>query len=193
MANAPGSIRIFVAEHLGIAAVGGFLAVVGLGYLLLIGPELGRVRAANRVGALEEEQKAKIAYLHELETLQDNFEEIPAEDVRRIAAMIPSEEDIPGLMVTLEALGLANDIAVTSINFAVSEVPAEAGPGSIAGVKTVDMAVSLAHADYRRFKLFLRDLERNLRLFDVVSAGLDPTGADYSLTIRTYFTSKPIL
>ena len=164
----------------GLALVGVLLA---LGYLFVFRPEFARIRAADRTARLQDERKAKEAYLKKLDELNAAFEAYDAEDVERIRMMIPSEEDTPGLMAILEAAAQASDLQLTTINFAAGDTT---GIPGVQGLGALNISISVQHGNYERFKLFLEGLEENLRLFNVRSANISPVTASYSLTIRAY-------
>lgn len=182
-------LAVTVGKHLG-AFCGVILALIlALGWIFVFRPEFARIRQADRTARLQDERAAKLAYLAKLDDLNEEFESFDAEDVERIRTMIPSEEDLPGLMAILEASAQASDIHLTSINFAAGDT---AGLPSVDGLGAMNITLNLQHGDYRRFKLFLESLEANLRLFDVRSANINPTGASYSLTIRAYVWTRKV-
>jgi Tfp pilus assembly protein PilO len=186
-----GKIRIWLAEHLAIAGGAVFAVALLLGYLFVFAPMLRSIKALNRTAALALELDAKEDYLKKLETLKKNFEAFDAEDIARIRTMVPPEEDVPGLMAILEAAAADSDVALTAMNF--SKGDKSGAIASIEGLDVINVALSVEHADYLRFKLFLESLEGNLRLFDVRSVSLSPGGASYSMILRTYVQSKPLL
>ena len=163
-----------------LALVGVLLAV---GWLFVFRPEAARIRAADRTARLQEERSAKEAYLKKLDELNEAFEAFDAEDVERIRRMIPSEDDMPGLMAIFEAAARASDLQLTSMNFAAGDTT---GLPNVPGLEALNISISVSHGNYERFKLFLEGLEANLRLFDVRSASISPVTASYGLTIRAY-------
>lgn len=173
-------LRVWIAEHLVISSVGVLILFLLAGYLLVFAPELRRIKQANITQSLELERQAKNAYLSKLNKLAENYAAVSEDDVERLLDMLPTEEDIPGLLATFEASTNASDVGLTSINFAKGE------GGPIAGVGTVVITLGLEHANYKRFKIFLDALEKNLRLFDVAGVTLNPSGAQYNLSIRAY-------
>lgn len=183
MASIPSQLKSLIARRLLAAGVAAFAAILALGTFLVFLPEWERIQQADRAARLQEERQAKEAYLKKLDELDRNFRSFPAQDAGRIKAMLPSEEDIPGLLATIEAVGRASDIAVTSINFS-------KGDAHIPGLQAVTIALSLQHGDYAHFKLFLQELESSLRLFDVRGASLSPQGASYTLTLQTYLAPR---
>ncbi len=164
----------------GLALVGVLLV---MGHLFIFRPEFARIRQADRTARLQEERVAKEGYLDKLDELNAAYEAYDVEDVERVRAMIPAEEDTPGLMAILEAAAQASDLHLTSINFAAGDT---AGLPPVQGLGALNISIAVQHGNYQRFKLFLESLETNLRLFDVRSANINPVSASYSLTIRAY-------
>ena len=178
------AMNVWIAEHLGLATVGAFVLILALGYVLLFAPEMRRIRAANRLGFLRQEYELKQKYLGDLTQLDKSFSDVPKEDVDRLVAMIPAKQDVPGLLASLEASANASAMAMTAVNFSRGERPVHLA--SVPNLDTVTIAITLEHAGYHNFKLFLEALEDNLRLFDVVSASLNPSAAQYTLILRAY-------
>jgi len=164
----------------GLALIGILLA---MGYLFVFRAEFARIRAADRTARLNEERAAKETYLKRLDQLTAAYEAYDPEDVERIRAMIPQEDDLPGLMAMLEAAAQASDLQLTSINFGAGDTT---GIPPVDGLSALNINIGVQHGTYQRFKLFLESLETNLRLFDVRSANISPASASYSLTIRAY-------
>jgi hypothetical protein len=179
-------LLIWIGRHLlpsGLALVG---VILLFGHLFVFRPEFARIRQADRTARLTQERAAKEAYLKKLDELNAAYEAYDPEDVERVRAMIPSEEDTPGLMAILEAAARASDLQLTSINFAGGDT---AGIPAVQGLGALNITIAVQHGNYQRFKLFLESLETNLRLFDVRTANINPVGASYSMTIRAYVWS----
>lgn len=184
-----GRIAIAAAEHVGLVGILVFLVVVAIGYLFLFAPAIRQIHGANRSAALQLERTAKEKYLTELNALAQSYAQIPSADIERIQAMIPSADRLPELLVTFEEIGRNTDVAVTSVGFTggLGEQPASAkAAAGLAGLVPITINLALEHADYQRFKLFLEALERHLRVFDIASMSLNPSGAQYALTLKTY-------
>lgn len=182
MASPLRSVKVFIARHLLLSGLATFVVFLLLGTFLVFLPQWRSIQQANRAERLLTERASKQEYLKKLEELDRNYKSFPADDAARIRAILPPEEDIPGLLATIEAIGRASDMAVTSINFSKSDVP----EGAMGGLQAVTITLSLQHGDYRHLKLFLEELETSLRLFDVRGASLSPAGASYTLTIQAY-------
>lgn len=184
----PSTISVKIAEHFGLAACAVFLMVLALGYVFLFAPALHKAQDANKTQQLEREITAKKSYLVDLRQLKANYDKIPADDVEKIRAMIPFEDDLPGLAADFEALAKQNDVDMTSIGFsggigtgvvsAVAAVPS--------GLEVITINLSLQHADYTRIRNFIQTLERHIRIFDIQSMNLNPSAAQYVISLKTY-------
>ncbi len=179
---------VWIARHLLPSGMVLVVLMLALGYMFIFRGQIASVRYADRVSALKDEASAKQAYLKKLDELKSRYDTFDPEDVTRLRQMIPREADVPGLLATLEAAAVQADLQLTAVNFAASDT---SGLPSIPGLSAINVSVSLAHGDYGRFKLFLDGLQSSLRLFDVRSANINPSGASYTLTIRAYVWGKP--
>jgi hypothetical protein len=188
MADQKTGIKVLIAKHMLASGLGVVALLVLLATLFVFRPMWADIRAANRQAALAEEKAAKLRELAQLQELLENYDAFDRDEVERVRAMIPSEEDIPGLLATFEAAARQSDIALTAVNFAKGELSGAAK--DLTGVSAVSVTLALQHGDYGRFKLFLEALEGSLRLFDVVGANANPSGASYTLTIRAYVLAK---
>ena len=70
---------------------------------------------------MNEERAAKENYLKQLDVLNAQFESYGKEDIERARAMIPNEEDVPGILAMLEAAAQASDVQLTAVNFAAGD------------------------------------------------------------------------
>lgn len=182
-----GGAKLFIATHLMAASIGVFVLVLLAGYFLLFAPELNRIRNANVTKSLEEERQAKTAYLSSLDELAKKYSELDPAKIENLKTLVPDADDVPALLAMIEASALTSDISLLGINFAKGEPDGTAA--GIQGIGTMNITLNLANASYSRFKLFLEALESNLRLFDIRSMDINPSGATYTLSIRAYVRS----
>lgn len=180
--------RLWIAEHLMLASVGTVVLLLLFGYLLVFAPELRRIREANVTRSLEQERDLKNQYLLSLNALASNYAAVPQERIEALRRMIPSENDVPGILAAIEASARRSDIAILAMSFS----PGDPIPG-LDGVRSVGINLTLSHASYERFKLFVEALEEDLRLFDIQSMSLNPAAASYTLLLRAYAQSRPLL
>jgi len=154
-------------------------AVVLVGYFL-VWPAfqsmmLGRDNLVAWQQKLAQAQESK-KKLGELETKYQSIQD----EQDRIMQALPPSEDIPGLLVQMEALASQNGLIIDSLSFVypqsdtgarinVSETEgsvAATGSSLPAGVKVLSVNLNL-NGNYSSLKNFLKAAENNLRLTDV--------------------------
>ena len=154
-------------------------AVVLVGYFLVYPAfqemMLGRDDLAAWQQKLAQAQESK-KKLGELETKYQSIQD----EQDRIMQALPPSEDIPGLLVQMEALASQNGLIIDSLSFVypqsdtgarinVSETEgsvAATGSSLPAGVKVLSVNLNL-NGNYSSLKNFLKAAENNLRLTDV--------------------------
>jgi len=123
-----------------------------------------------------------------LEKLINQYSERKA-DFNYFSRAVPTGQDIPGLLVNLEALASENGMVFSGVNFKPKDLKAP-------GMKILAMEIKIK-GSYPAFQSYIRAMEKSLRLFDVVGAsfsGIAPgqTGAnadnlEFNLLVNTYF------
>jgi Tfp pilus assembly protein PilO len=179
---------IWIARHLAWSSFGVCALLLMLGYAFVFRGQIAELQRADRIAQLNEERGGKEAYLKQLDALAKEYDGFAIEDVERARTMIPSEDDIPGILAMLEAASSNSDVLISAVNFAAADTTGI----DVKNVGALSISISLQHGNYERFKLFLRALQDNLRLFDVRSASINPSAASYTLTLRAYVWKKAI-
>lgn len=116
-----------------------------------------------------------------LENHQKNLELLKSiKDINKIDKILPDEPEIPELMVQVEALAQKSGLILKTIDF-------KKGDGEItSNIKTA--------GSYQAFKKYLKFLESNLRLIDVVNISFESPEQgnfyNFSLTIKSYYGSR---
>ena len=167
----------------------GILAVAfaAAGYFLLLVPKIGPLMAGGEYDFTT--ARAQIAddeaYVGKMKNALTAFAKIDAEQKLQVASIMPTEADIPGLFVQLDDIARSNKMLLRSIDTAVDEKNV-----SPLGRKTVRISIGVEGGTYDQFKVFLTDIERSMRIFDVQQVMFTPPGGNYGLVLRTYFIDK---
>lgn len=98
----------------------------------------------------------------------------------RIAAAMPTQSDAPGIILQLDAIARANNMALATIDVSSDEKPTS-------DLRLVRVTADVRGADYGQFKLFLADIERSLRPFDLQTVSFAAPGGVYGLTMNAYW------
>lgn len=180
-------------QYYKLAAAGACFMILALGYWFIISP---KVNSAQNIATavLQEEQdkeaalKKRIEYLVNLESARG---QMPDEDIRRINDMLPSEPGVPELLASLESISTASFVKLESIQF--SKVAASA-PGDKSkastlpgGAQGLEIQLTVANTPYSNVKTLVSNIEKSLRLLDVVALIYSPGAKSYSLTVRSYY------
>ncbi len=123
-----------------------------------------------------------------LEKLISQYGERTA-DFNYFSKAVPTDQDIPGLLVSLESLASENGMIFSGVNFKPKDL-------KDSSIKTLAMEIKI-RGSYPDFQNYLGAMEKSLRLFDVISvsfSGVAPgqTGAniknlEFILSVNTYY------
>jgi Tfp pilus assembly protein PilO len=126
--------------------------------------------------------------------------EASKKNIEKIGYVLPSDEDTPNLIVQLEALAFAGGLVLEGMSFTVA-VEEKVGRAQQARTQaevvpekyqTLTIDLSLI-GTYSAFKAFLKSLEKNIRLMDIISVSFsgeeqeDMEVFNFSLKLRTYY------
>ena len=158
------------------------IAVIAIG-LWFIKPAYNEIKILTqeieaKQNTLAEKQKLVV----DIEKLISQYEDIKGK-VNKVFYVLPSEAEIPNILVQLEALASENGIIFESINF--GEIQ-QSGQGKITFKETslspeeqensmiVDHCKSISVdvkliGSYENFKNYLKSLENNIRIMDIIS------------------------
>lgn len=116
-----------------------------------------------------------------LDQLEKQFGALQS-DVQKVEVAIPKEEQLPELLVMMPLLVAQNGLKLTSIDFG--------SPAQESSYRTVTISI-VASGSYLNMQAFLRAIEQNLRIIDIVTLGVSPGDSkdDYGFdfVLKTYF------
>lgn len=134
-------------------------------------------------------------YLANINDLSARYEQ-SASDLEKLSLTIPSDSQMPELLIQLGEIIKRNGLIATKINFAAKgETPAEQLK-SPSKIKTIEIELMM-EGTYPNFKKFLNDMEKGVRLTDVSSVsfakGSESTGSDvmkFEIMLSSYYLAK---
>ena len=110
-------------------------------------------------------------------------------DIESFSKVIPEGQNIPELLVGLEDLASGSGLSFSSVNFKTKDLKAP-------GFKTLVMEIKVK-GSYPNFKNYLKNLEKSLRIFDVISISFTGVGPgqssininnlEFNLIVNTYY------
>lgn len=171
----------------------GFIAGSFYVYFSLIVPALSEVhrlrgeRVATEIDLAEFKKAAE-----ETRNLQRTYQSVEAFR-SNLSQLLPTKENIPPLMNQVYGLAALNQVAVSGVDFQISP-PEPAGSRLVFPMSKITVSVRFS-GKYDDMKRFLKDLESNLRMFDIRSVNISGGGRadpllDVSLTFDTYFQPR---
>jgi len=202
------SLWHFLNRHLILSSVVLVAFILGLGYFLFFAGQW------KRIVYNQEEDKAKaveledaVGYLKNLDVFYKNYTGVSSANMERLDQMFPSGEDMPDLLVSLEALAIQNGFKMLSVNMSpVKAADKEFAPGlsavypesfkkqgkKVADLKpnSLDIAITVAGGSYKDLKNFLSDIESSLRVLDVLGFNFAPKVSEYKINFRSYYWTK---
>lgn len=168
-----------------------------------------RLQEINNVSAEQlPSRQAKLAqldaYAADLIKLEKNitdFKNNKAAELDKLTKILPTGAEVPELFAQMEAL-IENktdyDFTLQSISFGEPETAAEveiSPKTSQQKISSVDITLNIQGGDYIQFKKLLSNIEKHLRVMDVMSINFSGINVDlaseqkaaYSLTVKTYY------
>lgn len=132
-------------------------------------------------------------YLESLNTSIGAAQNISPDVLDRVTQALPTEANVPSLLVQFGSAAYANGIKIESLSFSENKAPPKAAPGTqSAPILPVDVTLLIKASNYFDIKRFLSDLETSLRIIDV--QGMATGGGkelSFNLQLRTYVFGEP--
>jgi len=169
-------------------------------YMFVLGPKVSvirSVRGARYDKAIEEkaELEEKLAYLVKA---QESKRNISQREIENIDSVIPTSPLTPQILTGLEEIAKASNVVIEGIDLAIPDTSKKAVSSQVQeikiepefpeGVFTVEIGLSITSGPYDNLKLFLSNLEKNIRLMDVISVNYSQASKNYAITARAYYT-----
>lgn len=128
----------------------------------------------------------------ELQNVRDDllaqYNALPTEDLERLEKILPNNVDNVRLVRDIDGIATNYGMSLRNVNVDVRDRTGGIDSG-ISMIGSVDLSFSVT-GSYAEFTSFLRDLERSLRVVDVINlsfAASEKNLYEYKLTIRTYW------
>lgn len=145
--------------------------------LLLVWPNFNKVRTLrNNIKNTQDVILFKKVSLRDFEEIQKRYQD--EETLDKIDQALPAKEDLPNLLVQIEALAMENGMFFSSIGFDSNkekgnslQMENNSNLGSNSSYSTTVITLDLL-GTYENFKKYLGSIASNLRLMDVVEIGL---------------------
>jgi uncharacterized protein (UPF0333 family) len=196
----------FYRKHFKVLFLMLILILIVPGYFLLIKPERGasqelKISAETKAALLAQNLKK----LGDYKKIIDNYEKIDPAIEEKIREILPAGIDAANLYVNLQSIADKNNVLLGSINVSLQEGTAASkkkpntttSAGAFFGetksedirgsIGKVGITITLSEVSYAKLKSIFKDLETNLRLFDIESFSYDAPGGTASIVLTSYY------
>ncbi len=164
------------------------VAVIVAAYFILM-PKYNNLKDLGaQVKEKEQTLASKQKTWEDLKELEENYNRAKVK-VKDIPDVLPKEEEIPELLIQLEALAKENNMGLASINV----IPGAETEEAL--YKSLNISIGVA-GSYSNLKKYLDSVEKNMRIMDVTSIDFSATPVveegpldifSYTVNMRTYY------
>lgn len=161
-----------------------FLAVIIIGWFVVLGPMFNEYRTINVVAKkVEFDQYRQV--LDRFQNILSEWDAVSAEDKARLNYFLPKGKDIPELITMIEDMAEQSGFVVSIASFSQIEQPVI----DRTNIYPLIISLSLEGGSYANLKNLVNKLESNLRLLDVNSLNFQSGTGSYIMNINTYYVN----
>lgn len=165
------------------------LIVSGVAFFLFIDPTYSEIRELQSEEELFGEALDNSKELQKVrDDLLGQYNGFSSNDLQRLEKMLPNSVDNVRLVRDLDGIAADHGMTPRNVTVQISEENTQAGPreGSLGSV----LITFNVNGSYETFQSFLQDIEKSLRLMDVVNVSFvasEQNLYEYNVSIRTYW------
>lgn len=179
------------------------IAILAAGLFIFIYPKYQKISLENEVvkNNFQVGYKAEIDYLDAVRNLKKSYQLISADDRKKIANLVPAEDDNGHVITEMESLIARNSAILSSIKIELKSAahnPNIAPAGNQAtslgvfeqlpqGVSLNRIEINLSSVSYPVLKNIIKSLENNLKLFDITQVSFNSKEDKAALIIYSYY------
>jgi hypothetical protein len=156
-----------------------------------VSPELGGPvkEAKARIAADDAALAAATAYTAKENQLAAARDQIPADDLARLAELLPASVNNVQTILDLDNLATRSGFPLAAINVVTGGASTAQGVSTDQGLGSVDLSLS-GSGSYSAFRTFLAGAERSERLLDLEALTITSSDSgvyNYTMTLRLYW------
>ncbi len=196
-------ITIIFVQHFKVFFLLTILIVFGLGYFLFVKQFYLELKENRKklIDLKQNELISKAKDLKNLKILKEEYQKLEGLEVQKLMAILPFKKNVPDLFkelenitqksgVTLLSLDIIEGGAIDILNTSGNENEIKATEISkieSKNLKSLDISTEIGGLNYYTLKVFLNNLEKNIRLIDVISFNFSPNEKSQKINLRTYY------
>lgn len=153
-----------------------FAAVFSFEYFVIIGSKLKQTKNG---GPLDLQSRQLIfteqkAYLERLKVLEKEADEINRAELEKVNYVLAQKVDLPIILKQINILAQQPKFNLGNFSYEYGQ-----------GILTLNF--DFGGATYQDIKIFLDEIEKNIRIMDVTNISVKKVGNEFSLTIKSYY------
>jgi Tfp pilus assembly protein PilO len=165
------------------------LITIAVGFYIINPLWKGIAEQNKQIKQKEEEVSDKQQKIEDLKGLKANYQKIK-DKITTIATALPTKEEHAELLIQLNTMALKNRVFLLSVN---SQETKKSDKTQVEVYGTAPLEVKIV-GDFQSMKNFISDIEKNLRILDITSIGIEksPQGNTTIATLKidSYYQNK---
>jgi len=189
-------MRMWFDEYFKLVTAFVCIFLIILSYVFVLSPKVGKaidLRGDKYENVLQNKEKLQ-NQLDYLTMAQSDRKGISIEEIENIDLLLPSIPSTPQILTSIESVAKSSNTTLEGIELAILDpndfLDSDSSVSQLnvpSGVFIVEMSATISNGSYDDLKKFLSNLEKNIRLMDIVSISYSPMSDSYSITIRAYY------
>ena len=119
---------------------------------------------------------------------------VSARDLKNINDLLPDSPATPQILTSIESISRESGVVIEAIELVLPEDSEETDKEALSllpsGVAVVEVSITIASSSYDTLKTLLSNIEKNIRLMDVIAITYTPIGKSYNITLQAYYMSN---
>ena len=144
--------------------------------------------------------KSRSDHLEDLKKIRQEYELIESAKIEKLGFILPEDSQISELFLQIDTIARDSGLVLSSIDASEikskkklatpkSDTPEQIDDSSPKSdkIKTLEVSLSISGGSYKKLKIFLDKIERNIRLVDPQAISFDNSFESIDITFNTYF------
>ncbi|MBI4653033.1 type 4a pilus biogenesis protein PilO [Candidatus Kuenenbacteria bacterium] len=198
-------IAIIFVQNFKIFLVLTILIIFGLGYFLFVNQFYSELQEKRKEldNFSQNVLTIKKKQLDTLKTFKKEYQKLEGLEVQKLLVILPLKKNIPDLFKQIEDITQKSGLTLLSLDIteggvvdilnanenktAKNETKKEISSAENKNLKSLNISIEIGGVDYFTLKVFLNNLEKNIRLIDVISFDFGSSEKSQKMNLRTYY------
>ncbi|MFH1838076.1 MAG: type 4a pilus biogenesis protein PilO [Candidatus Kuenenbacteria bacterium] len=187
-------IAIIFVQNFKIFLILTILIIFGLGYFLFVKQFYSELKEKRKeLGDFKQNILiTKKKQLDDLKILKKEYQKLEGLEVQKLLVILPFQKNIPDLFKQIEDITQKSGVTLLSLDIAEGGAMDISNAKEISlpenkNLKALNISAEIGGIDYFTLKVFLNNLEKNIRLIDVISFDFNSSKKTQKINLRTYY------